>query len=378
MKIAFVTTDHPSNIHAWSGIVSYLYETLQEAGFDLQVIGNLDQPNLIRSMIKKAFYSGLLGKKYLRDREPALLKHFARQVEQQLADIDCDVLLGPGYAPLVYLNSDKPFVFWADATFAGLLDFYPAYSHLCSESIRNGHKMEQMALSKCRFAIYSSEWAANSAIEHYDVDPAKVKVLPFGANISCQRTREDIAAIASRKSFDVCRLLFVGVDWQRKGGDIALAVATRLNKRGVKTELHVVGCEPDSDTPAFVIRHGFISKHTQSGRQQLDTLFSESHFLILPTRAECFGIVFSEASSFGLPSLATDVGGIPTAIHNGKNGFTFALDADPETYCDVIEQWMSSKADYTALALSSFAEYSERLNWKTIGKKLRTLLIESE
>jgi glycosyltransferase involved in cell wall biosynthesis len=85
-------------------------------------------------------------------------------------------------------------------------------------------------------------------------------------------------------------------------------------------------------------------------------------------------VALAEANSFGLPSLSTKVGGIPTVIRDGKNGFTFHLDESPERYCDFIEKMMSSKADYRELALSSFKEYSERLNWHTAGMNVSALM----
>jgi len=125
-----------------------------------------------------------------------------------------------------------------------------------------------------------------------------------------------------------------------------------------------------------VKNHGFISKKTEEGRKHLEQLFSDSHFLILPSQAECFGVVFAEASSFGLPSLATKVGGIPTAIQDGKNGWTFHIDETPEKYCDYIERFMISKDDYRGLALTCFQEYSERLNWHSVGTKVYDLMQE--
>ncbi len=179
-----------------------------------------------------------------------------------------------------------------------------------------------------------------------------------------------------RRVQDICRLLFLGVDWHRKGGDIALAVAELLNQKGIRTELDIVGCYPPRELPAFARCHGFISKKTEEGRNRLSGLMAGSHFLILPSRAECYGIVFAEASSFGLPSLATRVGGIPTAIHDGKNGQTFPLDEGPVKYCDYIETLLSSPQGYRALARSSFNEYSTRLNWSSAGKKVRDLMLE--
>ncbi len=376
MKIAYVTTYDSSNMHAWSGLGAYILRALQSCGFQTEIIGNLRDKHIFRFKMKKALYAMILSKTHRTDREPTLLRNYATQVETALAHINCDVVFSPGTIPIAYLRTDKPIVFWTDATFAGMIDFYPAVSNLSTETIKNGNKMEQLALSKCRIAIYSSEWAANTAMQNYDVDPGKVKVVPFGANISCNRNLQDINSIIKAKDFAICKLLFMGVDWLRKGGDTALIVADLLNQRGIRTELHIVGCNPPVSLPSFVKRHGFISKNTEEGRVFLDKLITETHFLILPSRAECCPVVCAEASSFGLPSVTTNVGGIPTVIQDGKNGQTFSLDASPEEYCDYIERVMSSKQEYNKLALSSFNEYCEKFNWLSAGRKVYDLIQE--
>jgi glycosyltransferase involved in cell wall biosynthesis len=378
MKIAYVTTYESSDVHAWSGLGSYILRALQDVGFQTESIGNLRERkiSLWLSRLKRAYYTKLLSRTYLRDREPTILIDYSTQVEKLLASIQYDIVFSPGTIPIAYLQTEKPIVFWTDATFAGMIDFYPGFTNLCTETIKNGNKMEQLALSKCRIAIYNSEWAANTAIQNYDVDPTKVKVVPFGANISCNRNFNEISRIVEHKSFDSCKLLFLGVDWYRKGGDKALAVANLLTQRGIRTELHIAGCNSPVRLPNFVKHHGFISKKTEEGRKHLDQLFSEAHFLILPSQADCVPVVFSEASSFGLPSLTTRVGGISTAIQDGKNGQTFSVDENPEKYCDYIERFISSKQEYKELALSSFREYSERLNWLSAGSRVYDLIRE--
>ena len=99
-------------------------------------------------------------KNYLRDREPLTLRSYAKQVERQLSRIKPDIVFSPGTKPIAYLRTDKPIIFWADATFDGMVDFYPEFTNLCDETMRNGRAMEQAALSNCRLAIYASEWAA--------------------------------------------------------------------------------------------------------------------------------------------------------------------------------------------------------------------------
>ena len=94
------------------------------------------------------------------------------------------------------------------------------------------------------------------------------------------------------------------------------------------------------------------------------------HFLILPTRAECFGVVFCEASAYGIPSMATDTGGIPNAVINGENGFRFPLDARGETYArKIVEIYQDYENKYLPLSRSSRKTFDELLNWDHWAKK---------
>lgn len=378
MKIAYVTTYKSTDLHAWSGLGHFILTALRKTGIEAESIDGLKYGgDIYLSKIKDLFYRRLQNKIYLRDRDPSVLKYFSTQVERKLRLMNPDIIFSPGTIPIAYLKTEKPIVFWTDATFAGLVNYYREFSNLCENTIEHGNIMEQMALDKCSLAIYSSEWAANSALTSYDVNPEKIKVVPFGANTICDKRLYGIENIIARKKLDTCNLLFIGVDWFRKGGDIALEVATLLNKQGLKTVLHVVGCTPPvSHVPSFMICHGFISKRSIDGSARLNQLLSESHFLILPSRAECYGIVFAEASSFGLPSLATKTGGVSTAIRDGINGWKFNLDASPEEYCNYITKFMGSMSSYNSLARSSFGEYSSRLNWNTAGQRVFELMNE--
>ena len=198
--------------------------------------------------------------------------------------------------------------------------------------------MEKTALQKSKLAIYSSEWAAQTAIEYYQADPAKVQVVPFGANIESSKTLYEVKDLIELRPLNPCKLLFIGVDWFRKGGDIALKVAQELNNLGLSTELTVIGSQPivEGSLPSFVKPLGFISKSSREGQEKIHQLIGESHFLILPSLADCSPIVLCEANSLGVPCLSTKVGGIPTIIRTGLNGATFDKAADISEYCKYV------------------------------------------
>jgi glycosyltransferase involved in cell wall biosynthesis len=377
MKIAYISTYDARDISNWSGSGYYIARSLRDRSLHINYVGGLTEKyaNLFR--VKQVLYK-LLRQNYLRDREPFILKAYARQAQCQLAKIDHDLIFSPSTHVIAYLATTQPVIFWSDATFAGMVDFYPEFSNLCAETLRNGHRMEQSALDKCKLAIYSSEWAAQSAIKNYQVDPDKVKVVQFGANIQCDRTITDIQNIINRRSVTKCKMLFLGAYWWRKGGDIALKIAAELHKRGLDLELNLVGSSPSGNhlLPNYVNSLGFISKSSDRGKKKIDKLLAESHFLLLPTRAECYGVVLCEASSFAVPSISHKVGGVPSIIKDNINGKLFDLTAKIEDYCDYIQNLFTNYTEYKRMALDSFKEYELRLNWEVAGKTVKDLLYQ--
>ena len=374
MKISYVTIQDAKNVHNWSGLNYYIANSLKNQQAELSYIDNLHMNEGLKLTLKKYLYYAF-GKSFSFEREPLIANQYATQVKKRIKT-DSDLIFSPGSIPIALLETQLPKVFYTDATFAGMLGFYEGFSRLSAETIKHGNYLEQEALNSCKMAIYASDWAAKTAIENYQVDPEKVKVVPFGANIECNRTLKDIKELISCRSRKKCKLLFLGVEWERKGGNQALEVARKLNESGIETELHVAGLNeiPVKPLPPYVINHGYISKASIEGKNKLDLLFAESHFLILPSKAEAFGVVFAEASSFGLPSLSTNVGGITSAVKDEINGKTFSLSSNAEDYANYIHGYFNNKEKYEQLAYSSFNEYEHRLNWKVSGQTIMNLL----
>ena len=384
MKIAYVTSYDVNNRNSWTkdvqGICTagyYIAKNLVDESTSIEYIGPLSKKFAIPTRAKWSFYRNLAKKDYYRWAEPFIVKNYAHQIKHKLKNIDVDVILSPeSTAPIAYLDSKQPLIIWTDTTLSALINFYPYMSNLCQENIKNIYKIEAEALKRCDLIIYSSEWAARMASQTYGIKASKIKVVPWGAKFESNRSLEDIKNIIDSRTNSPCKLLFIGVDWERKGGDIALKVATKLNEVGLETELTVVGCHPHTvkPLPKFVNCLGFISKSTPEGLKKINQLLCESHFLILPSRAETFGLVFCEASSFGVPSLASDVAGIPTVVREGINGKTFAANAEIDEYCTYISNLFLDYSQYKNLAISSFNEYQNRLNWHVAARNAKDLI----
>lgn len=376
MKIAYISIQDSTNIRSFSGTGYYIPKSLNINGAEIHYIGNLKTKPYLKEKIKDYFYTYIKKKKYWFNRNPAVIRNYARQVQKELQEINPDVIVSFSGPSVALLETDKPIVLWADAVFADIIDFYPEFSNMADITIRHGHQMEKSLLDRCAHLVYSSEWAARGAIEHYNIPSEKVSVIPYGANIETNWDEKEVKDIIQSKDHTHCKLLFVGVHWQRKGGEKALEVAKNLHKSGISTELHILGSSPEPETqiPEYVKIHGFVSKETEEGKQLIHDLIRSSHFLILPTLADCTPIVFAEFNSYGIPCLTTDIGGISTVIRDGVNGKLFSTNSSSEEYVDYIQSLFSDYNQYARLAKSSYNEYINRLNWTTSGEKMYKLL----
>ena len=374
MKISYITNYDSQDIHSWSGTGYKIAQSLQQQNNEIDFISNLKyKANL--SIVLKYGFNKIFKNSYDRFREPYVVKQYAKQILERLKP-DADVLFSPGTLPISLLDSKKPKVFYTDATFVGMLDFYPAFTGLSRESIRIGNYLDQCALDSSTLAIFSSEWAAQTAIDFYSADPKKIQVIPFGANLSSKKSFQEIQHIISKRSKIECNILFMAVQWNRKGGELALNIVRKLNILGLKTNLHIVGFKklPIEKIPEYVINHGYISKSTKEGLDKIENLLSKCHFLLLPTQADCTPIVYSEANSFGLPCISTNVGGIPTIIKDEINGKLFSLNDNLDVYAAYIYAVFCNEKRYTDLCKSSFNEFQTRLNWDVAGSSIMKLL----
>lgn len=369
LRIAYVAYYDPMDISQWSGTGYHMHRAMAEAGAEVTLVGPLKKLYHPWNVAQYLWNSKVRGYKDHPQRNKGFLRYYARQVERIIAGMDVDIVVGPGGLPLAYADLKVPMVVWTDATFASLLDYYDAFSNVSPRSIRDGHAGERALFSRCYRAIFSSRWAADSAAEAYGFDPRKIEVVSLGANVPYERSAEEISAVIRARSREVLRLLFLGVQWYRKGGDTALEVGAELHRRGLPVRVELVGASPPEGTvlPAWAESLGFIRKSTEDGMRRIGQLLDDSHFMILPTRADCTPIVFNEASSAGLPVVTTRTGGVPSVVHEGINGHLFDPDANASVWADGIEALWNDRPAYEALCMAAWKDYGDRLNWRAAG-----------
>jgi len=160
-----------------------------------------------------------------------------------------------------------------------------------------------------------SEVVKDSLVEHYHVPSDKVHTVPPGIDL------ERWKSPARRNSREKLKVLFVGGDFQRKGGDLLLKIAHREEFK--RHEFHFV-------TKSFMGQKGdnvFVHEDVQPNSNELHRLYHEADVFAMPTRADfCPTNALCEAMSMGLPVITTSVGGLNEIVTDGENGFLVPTD----------------------------------------------------
>ncbi len=378
LRIGFVSMDDANDVKSWSGIPYHLLEALRRRDVAIEVFSPLSRD--FEYLLAPFKIAARLSKSdVLLNHFPLALRSYARQVKQRMEQNPVDVILSVGTPPFTLLECAEPIVFFTDAVFHLMLGYYGGnLDRLSQGAIRRGTWQEETALERCTIGVYASNWAAETARKY--TRPDKIRVVPFGASMQIDHDLEAVCQWAEERSSRMaseCQLLFIGVDWSRKGGAIAVETAQLLNEMGVRTKLTIVGCQPDGDLPASADVLGFIDKRSSEGRRQMQDLYRKATFFILPTRAEAAGIVFCEASAFGVPSIAFKTGGVEDYVREGVNGICFPLDSGPEQFARKIKEILDDATRYIALCKGAFNEYKTRLNWDSTACELVKLCREA-
>ncbi len=371
MKVGFAGRWSPLDKAAWSGTYFHSYEAIKKY-YPVEIF-YYKWPWYVRErLILHKQFQKLIHKKAAVEFLRGYAKYFSSQLEKELRKRKVDILFVPSAPQLVaYCKTDIPVIYMADATFFQLQGYYPFFKDIATYNINQGKQLDRKVFENATHCMLASEWTKQSAINDYNIPASKITVAPLGANLDHIPSSSEI----KKEKNKTCKLLFIGVEWERKGGQIALDTFYALQKKGMPAQLTIIGCVP----PVAIHNPGvtvipFINKHSEAESQRFFDIIRNSDFLLLPTRAECAGVVFCEASAYGVPSITTNTGGVSTYVQDGINGFTLPLSAGADKYAGKIQELYTNDESYQQLCISSRKKYEAELNWDKWGMSFKNIV----
>lgn len=349
----------------FSGTLFYMQRALSARNdIELTILGEdfyrkKRRPSTSRKIIRKmlALIPGTRERLLRRDQTLHL-----RSIRKDIQDGNHDCIIAPVASQLVAdlpqsVIANTPIVFVTDATPSFIVQEYGWT--IGDQAITK----EAFCIERSQKVIYSSAYMAERAKMEFSMQLAgiedKIDVVPFGLNLDA------LPSVPSAKNLDgKIELLFVARFWERKGGNIAVDCMNTLADMGIDAHLTIVGIEPPEAVPTNVSVIPFLNKNSAADQQHYVQLLENAHFLILPTQADCTPMVIAEANAYGVPVLTTNVGGIPSLVENGANGFMFEPQAAGSLYAEKIASIRHSAEHYLDLSRKSRGQFDKRLNWE--------------
>lgn len=234
---------------------------------------------------------------------------------------------------------------------------YPAFDrrHLLPTSFL---RREVALYERCAAILVRSTNIRDTLHHGYGIDPERIEVIGVGPNAPVARPS------AEQRRWHGGRIVFVGLDWERKGGPALLDAFARVRAQHPSARLEIVGPSRDVDVPDGVTFHGRLAV------TEVASLLEHSDVFCLPTRAEPFGVVFIEAMLAGLPVVGTRLGAQPDFIVPGETGELVPPD-DPDALARTLAQLVGDDQRTRAMGRRAAALAEERYSWSAVGVRLR-------
>lgn len=198
---------------------------------------------------------------------------------------------------------------------------------------------DQLLTPMCRKVIAISEYAVRrteQALAGWDgLEKLRAKTEVIHPNIEVKEGGRKYGGGA-------LSVVFVGNDFARKGGIVALRMARQASERRLPVDFHLISsmrygpkvyadykekAAYENDLKNIQLKN--VTLHRGLPNAEVMRIIEDSDFILLPTLHDTYGFSLLEGMSRGVPAIATDTAAIPEFVKHGVNGFLLPLPNDP-------------------------------------------------
>jgi len=165
------------------------------------------------------------------------------------------------------------------------------------------------------------------------------------------------------------RILFVGRDWNRKGGHLLLEAFRIVRTAIPHAELVIVG-PPERPTAEHGVRYvPPINKATRRGARRLAQLYQEASVFCMPSVAEPWGMVYVEAAASGLPIIGIRQWAMPDIVKDGITGILLD-ERQPLALASALVSLLQDPVQMSSMGRTAYARFVDVLDWPHVVARL--------
>ena len=376
MKIGMISRTDLNNKLFWSGIPSTVYEKFRKEKIKVVKIDNLNQNLRKLFVIKREYFKYFKKEKFDETYNIKVSKNYSSQLSSRLKNIsNLTHLLTFDMSLVSFLKTEIPIIVWTDTLYTDYYQNYFKDQKISKSSLDDIKSLEFATVKRCKLILFSSRWSLDNAKQKYKKFKNKFKLLEFGPSLRNELSQKKIKKKILKREKNKIKLISLSVDKKRKGVDKLIRLMNYINKQGIKCELTIIGHKSKKDYKNSNLKFlGFINKNDVLGEYKISKYLLNSHFHVLFSRAEAYGISLIEANSRGLPNISLNVGGVPHIIKNQKNGRLFKKNEKIEIIGNYIISTFFNVKKYRKLSISSYLEFKKKFNYVKIISNFKSLV----
>lgn len=224
-------------------------------------------------------------------------------------------------------------------------------------------ELERALYADAARTFVMSEHVARSLTELYGIEPARIARAYVGANLK-NPPESPRPAPSDNKT-----ILFVGMEWERKGGPELVAAFERLPERHRDARLLIIGT-----SPLVAARNCEVVGRVPA--EKVPDYYARAAIFCMPTRLEPFGIAFIEAMMHAVAVAAPRHGAMLDYVREKQTGVLYEP-GDCEDIARALTWLLDSPTERQAIALRGCEAVRPVYNWDAVGRRLREGILSS-
>jgi|SRR5271157_2605840 len=237
---------------------------------------------------------------------------------------------------------------------------YPGFE--VSSLYKKWLRLEQQIYENTAINFVRSTNIRQSLIEQYHQSPERVTCVYAGSSVEVDRTAVE------GKSYANQNILFVGMDWERKGGPELVEAFKLVLEKLPSASLIIVGSSPEIQMPNCQVI-GLLDP------PELIPYYKSASVFCMPTKWDPFPIVFMEAMRAGLPIVTTNIGAVSDFIQNDWNGI-LVEPGDVQGIANGLMKMLTNVDLCQLFGERNFRFTEERYSRQAVGQKIHKHITE--
>ncbi len=261
----------------------------------------------------------------------------------------------------------KKCISYHDGNLAERLKSGFGFTGVSAKRIDQAVQYEEQVAGQMAAIFTFSEYLRQSFIQDYRVPANRVFNIGAGVNFA------EIPAIDLAKDYTAPRVLFIGIEFERKGGPQLLEAFRIVRDAIPDAELNIVGPEAISSVPPGVVHHGRLSKRDPEQKRKFESLFRGTNLFVLPSLYEPFGIAPLEAMLYQLPCIVTDAWALRETVTPGFNGDLVARGSVEDLATKMI-RLLSDPRKLATMGSQGRERVLGSYSWAAVAKRIASII----